>query len=224
MPTRIIDLSHPIHDGMPTFPVAWHPYVEVTQLGRHGIEARETRKIVLGTHTGTHVDAPLHFIPGGSSVDALPLELLTGPARLVDLAPWTEKQAFDAAFLARALGDEAPVPRLVLRTGFSRFWGTLPYFTRNPFLTADAAQFLIDRGVRLLGMDLPQIDSADHGRGCSPDSPNHRIMLGQGCHFVENLTNLEQLRGPVFEWIVAPLPLRGGDGATCRSLAIEEDP
>lgn len=217
---KVIELSHPIHDGMPTFPVAWHPYVEVTQLGRHGIEARETRKITIGTHTGTHVDAPLHFIPGGAPVDALPLDLLCGPAQLLDMGPWEEKQAFDMDYFEANLGDRV-LPRLVLRFRFSHLWGTQAYFTRNPYLTAAAAQWLVDKGVRLLGMDLPQVDSADHGRGCSQDSPNHRIMLGQGCYFVENLTNLDQIEGDTFEWIVAPLRLRGGDGATCRSLAVE---
>lgn len=217
---KTIDLSHPIHNGMPTFPVAWHPYVEVTQLGRHGIEQRETRRIVLGTHTGTHVDAPSHFIPGGGTIDNIPLELLCGPAVLLDMGDYEEKQAFDTDFFVKHLEDGA-LPRLVLRFNWSRHWGTLKYFTHNPFITENAAQWLIDRGVRMLGMDVPQVDSPDHGRGCNKDSPNHKIMLGQGCYFVENLVNLEKISGKTFEWIVAPLRLQGGDGAPCRSVAIE---
>ena len=81
---KIIDLSLPIEEGMMTFPTHWHPVVEVTVLGRHGIEGRETRKIVLGTHTGTHADAPRHFIPNGGTIDEIPLEILIGPASVAD--------------------------------------------------------------------------------------------------------------------------------------------
>ena len=64
-----------IEEGMQTFAAHWHPFVEITQLGRHGIENRESRKLTFGTHTGTHIDAPRHFIPGGQTVDRVPLEL-----------------------------------------------------------------------------------------------------------------------------------------------------
>ena len=79
MKRRIVDLTYPIHEGMTTYPTHWHPVVEVTQLGRHGIENRETRKLVLGTHTGTHMDAPLHFIPGGNTIENLDLQKCVGP-------------------------------------------------------------------------------------------------------------------------------------------------
>ena len=62
---KITDLSLTLEEGMMTFPTHWHPVVEITILGRHGVEGRETRKLVLGTHVGTHADAPLHFIPKG---------------------------------------------------------------------------------------------------------------------------------------------------------------
>src|SRR5215470_18846099 len=75
---RIVDLSYLLHDGMTTYPVHWSPPFEVTQLGRHGIEGRESRKIVMGTHTGTHVDAPRHFIPNGKTIDELPLDIFMG--------------------------------------------------------------------------------------------------------------------------------------------------
>ncbi|MDP6560837.1 MAG: cyclase family protein, partial [Candidatus Binatia bacterium] len=80
MTREIIDLTFPIHEGMQTFPVHWHPVVEITQLGRLDVEARETRKMVLGTHTGTHMDAPRHFIEGGKTIDEVTLDILVGPA------------------------------------------------------------------------------------------------------------------------------------------------
>lgn len=216
---RVIDLTHPIHSGMPTYPVAWHPYVEVTQLGRLGIEKRESRRIVMGTHSGTHVDAPSHFVPGGASIDEIPLELLSGPAGMLDLRHCGEKEEVGVEFFRQHLAEKCPA-RLILRFGWSNRWGALDYYTHNPFLSQEAGQWLIDRGVRMLGMDVPQVDSPDHGRGCDKDSPLHKIMLGQGCYFVENLTNLDQLDQMEFEWVVSPLKIVDGDGGPCRTYAV----
>mgnify|MGYP001167410200 CR=1 FL=1 len=220
MPRRIIDLTYAIHEGMTTFPVHWHPFVEITQLGRHGIENRETRKVILGTHTGTHMDAPLHFIREGHTIDQVPLELMVGPARLVDFSHAKSKQEFGVVDFKRALGRERP-ERLVLRFDWSRHWGALKYYNEQPFISEDAGQWLIDRGVRLLGMDTPQVDSPDNGRTGPKDSPLHKIMLGQGCWFVEYMTNLKKIKNPIFEFIVLPLKILGADGAPCRCLAVD---
>ena len=84
---KITDLSLTLEEGMMTFPTHWHPVVEITILGRHGVEGRETRKLVLGTHVGTHADAPLHFIPQGKGIDQVPLDVLVGPARVLNFTP-----------------------------------------------------------------------------------------------------------------------------------------
>lgn len=75
---KIIDLSYEIEEGMPTFPAHWHTHVKITILGRHFIEGRETRKICFSTHTGTHIDAPKHFIKNGRSINSIPLSKLVG--------------------------------------------------------------------------------------------------------------------------------------------------
>ncbi len=219
MKRHIIDLSYMLEEGMTTFPVHWHPVVEITQLGRHGIENRESRRLVLGTHTGTHVDAPRHFVPGGSTIEFMPLDLMVGPARVVDFSRAKPKQEFNVDDFRKALGREKP-RRLVMRFDWSRFWGTMAYYQTQPFISEEAAQWLIDRGVRLLGMDTAQADSPDNGRTGPKDSPVHKIMLRQGCYFLEYLTNLKQIPAPNFELIVAPLRLKEGDGATARALAV----
>ncbi|HYE86935.1 MAG TPA: cyclase family protein [Vicinamibacterales bacterium] len=221
MTPRIIDLSYPIHEGMTTFPVHWHLPVEITQLARHGIENRETRKIVMGTHCGTHIDAPRHFIPNGPTIDTISLDLLVGPARVLNFTPiTTAKQRFDVDDFASRLGDERPL-RLILRFDWSDHWGTMKYYSDQPYISEEAAQWLVDRGVRLLAMDTPQVDSPDHGRTGPKDSPNHKIMLGQGCIFVEYCTNLRQLTRSEVELVVAPLNILGSDGSPARVMAIE---
>ncbi|MDX6769811.1 MAG: cyclase family protein [Elusimicrobiota bacterium] len=217
---RIIDLSFPIHEGMTTFPSHWHPLVEVSQLGRHGIEDRESRKLVIGTHTGTHVDAPLHFVRGGTTIDKLPLDLMTGPASLVDL-PSRPKEEVGLPALKAALKGKKPARRLLLRWRWSRHWGTMRYYTEAPYLSVEACRWLVASGVKLLGTDTPSVDCHDHGWRTANDAPNHRAMLGRGLFLIEYLNDLDKLRKTTFELTVAPLNILGADGAPARVLAVE---
>lgn len=218
---RIIDLTYPIHEGMTTFPVHWHPVVEITQLARHGIENRETRKITIGTHCGTHIDAPRHFIPDGPTLEHIRLEWLIGPARVLDFTPVTQpKQVFGVEEFVKRLGAERP-ERLILRFDWSDHWGTMKYYTDQPFITEEAGHWLVERGVRVLAMDTPQVDSPDHGRTGPKDSPLHKIMLSAGVVFVEYCTNLRLISRPEVELVVLPLNIVGSDGAPARVVAIE---
>lgn len=217
---RIVDLTYPIHEGMTTFPSHWHPVVEVTILGRHGIENRETRKVVLGTHTGTHCDAPRHFVPGGQTVDDLRLETLIGPAVVVDLSKSCPSQELDVADLEKELGRRE-VERLVLRFDWSDHWGTREYYTAHPFISEAAARWVVDRGVKLLAMDTPMPDNPANGWGSDRDSPNHKILLGSGVILVEYLCNLRELSRSEIDLVVLPLKIKEGDGAPARCVAVE---
>lgn len=222
MTRRIIDLSFPIHEGMTTFPTHWHPVVEITQLGRHGIEGRESRKMLIGTHTGTHLDAPRHFIPGGATVDQLALDVFVGPATVVDFSYADPLQEMQVEDFVRQLGDARP-ERVVMRFDWSDHWGMLKYYMEQPYISDAAAQWLVNRGVRLLAMDTPQADSPKNGRNSERDSPVHKILLGAGVIKLEYLTNLRALRSREIDLIALPLNILGGDGAPVRCVAIEQD-
>lgn len=219
MSRRIVDLSFSIHEGMTTFPVHWHPVVEITQLGRHGIEGRESRKLLLGTHTGTHVDAPRHFIPGGATIDELPLDIFVGPATVIDFSHAQPLQEMQIADFASQLGDARP-ERLVLRFDWSDHWGTPRYYAEQPYISDDAARWLVARGIRLLAMDTPQADSPRNGRGAQRDSPVHKILLGAGVIQLEYLANLRQLDVTEIELIALPLNILAGDGSPVRCVAV----
>lgn len=221
MATRKIDLTLMLHEGMVTFPVHWHPVVEITQLGRHGVEGRETRKFTLGTHTGTHLDAPRHFIPGGSTVDEIPIETLVGPAVLVDFTDCPPFGEVDVADFEAQLGECRP-ERLVMRFGWSKRWGGLDYYSDHPYISNAAAEWLVARGVKLLAMDTPMPDNPANGRLSEIDSPVHKILLGAGMILVEYLNSLEELRTREFELIVLPLKILGADGCPVRCVAVEE--
>lgn len=217
---RIVDLTYPIHEGMTTFPVHWHPVVEIAVMGRHGIENRETRKVLLGTHTGTHCDAPRHFVPGGASLDEIPLSTFIGPAVVLDLSGSERLREVSVGDLERKLGARRP-ERLVLRYDWSRHWGTMEFYRGNPHLAVAAAQWLVGRGVRLLAMDTPMPDNPAHGRDSDCDSPVHKVLLGAGVILVEYLCNLDQLSRDEVDLVVLPLKVAGADGAPVRCVAIE---
>ena len=219
MGLRIIDLTMSIEEGMQTFPTYWHPFVEITQLGRHGLENRETRKLVLGTHTGTHIDAPRHFIPGGDTVDQIPLEQLVGEASVLDLSSFGSGMEVGPEDLERIIGKR-PVTRVLLQFNWDRHLGSESYYNDSPFLSEKAAQWLVDHGCRLLGMDTAMPDNPKNGRGCSNDSPNHKILLGNNVILLEYMVNLAALNQPVVQLIVAPLKILGGDGSPVRAFAI----
>jgi arylformamidase len=216
---KIIDLSLVIEEGMMTFPTPWHPVVEITILGRHGIEGRETRKIVLGTHIGTHADAPRHFVPNGGTIDEIPLDVLIGPATVVDFTDCRPLQEIDVSDLKRKIGEKIPA-RLILRTGWSEYFGNLKFYNEYPFFSEGAAKWLVEQGVQLIAMDTPSPDNPAHSRGTAKDSPNHKVLLGAGVVLVEYLTNLKALTQTEVELIVMPLKLKGCDGSPARCAAI----
>lgn len=203
-----------------TFPTPWHPVVEITILGRHGIEGRETRKLVLGTHVGTHADAPRHFIPNGATIDQVPLDVLIGPATVADFQNCGPLHEIGIADLKQRLGDKKPV-RLILRTGWSEYFGNMKFYNEYPFLSEDAAHWLVEKGVRLIAMDTPSPDNPAHSRGTPRDSPNHKVLLGAGVVLVEYLTNLKSVTAQEVDLIVMPLRLKGCDGSPARCVAIE---
>ena len=219
MTRKIVDLTMAIHEGMQTFPTHWHPFVEITQLGRHGIENRETRKLTLGTHTGTHLDAPKHFIADGYTVDHIQLEQINGPCILLDFSDVPEKTGLTAADVRRKVNGRS-VERVLFRFDWCRMLGRFEYYTEQPYLEEEAAQWLVDHGCKMIGLDVAMPDNPANGKGSSNDSPNHKIFLGNNVIIVEYLVNLKAIGTGPFDIIVAPLKIKDGDGAPCRCFAI----
>lgn len=219
MTKKIIDLSMILEEGMISFPQPWHPIVEIVQLGRHEVEGRETRKITMGTHTGTHIDAPRHFIPDAPTVDEIPLDQINGLASVVNLTAFGPGQEVGLSDLEKALGDRS-AERVLLRFDWERMIGSLDYYYKSPYLSEDAAKWLIEKGCKLLGMDTPMPDNPENGRGCTKDSPNHKILLGAGAILVEYMVNLSAIDRDEVNIIVAPIKVKEGDGAPARVFAI----
>lgn len=165
-------------------------------------------RMELGTHTGTHVDAPLHFVDGGAGADRLPLDALVGPAVVADArgAPGD----IDAAALA-ALGVPPGTERLLLRTRNGDLWDRGAFTRDYAGVADDAARELVAMGVRLLGIDYLSIaPSAD-------PAPTHRTLLEAGVVVVEGL-DLRAAPAGTYELVCLPLRIEGADGAPARAL------
>ncbi len=209
--SRLIDLSHPLYNGSPSWPgdpgITFAPHCTLERDG-----CRVTR-LSMGTHQGTHADAPAHFLPAGSGIDAAPLSAFYGPARILHL-PRGKGEAITAADLARF--DEALVPgaRILIATGWDARWGTDGFFTEGPFLLPDAAGLLAERRIALLGLDTatPAPENAEEV---------HRILMEAGITILESLANLGDCPD-AFTLCAFPLRLKGLDGSPVRAVAVAD--
>jgi arylformamidase len=164
----------------------------------------------LGAHSGTHIDAPMHFVRDGASIDRVSLEPLIGPARVIDIPDGV--QAITAAELNRHRWKGSP--RVVFRTRSSlRGWMHSSTFHRDfAYVAPDAAQLLADAGVQLVGIDY--ISAEQFG---APAPMTHRILLGKGIPIVEGLA-LEGVRAGDYDLIVLPMKVGGHEGAPARAV------
>ena len=156
-------------------------------------------------HSGTHVDAPSHFLAGGASVDQLPLEILLGKARVVDLKVLDRIRRKD---LEEAdLRDDI---RVLLKTRMSGQLRTREFQAGFVSLAEDAAAYLVQAGLKLVGIDYLSIDPHD-----STDWPAHRLLLGAGVVVIEGL-DLSEVEAGEYEMACLPLRIEGAEAAPAR--------
>lgn len=222
--TEIVDLGHPLYTGMPCHAAEVTAFWTVdsfaktrrTSQGRMGLH---NKMMLLSEHTGTHLDAPSHFDEGGLSVDEIPLERLILPGHLLDLTHKRPHEAIEPADLEaaeRAAGRVVgPGTVVIARTGQDAAWGTPDFFTERPYITAEAARWLVGRHVTLFGTDLIAIDDPEEWW-----EPTHTAFLTGGLPFVQQLNNLGRLVGRAFTFVVLPLPMRGGTASPVRPVAL----
>jgi arylformamidase len=200
---RIHDVTVPLVPGMLAYP--GDPPFEIEPVAPAGGAPYRLSRMVLTTHTGTHVDAPAHFIAGGSTVDQLPLEILLGKARVVELSA---RERVERAHLeALDLSDDL---RVLLKTRMSGQALKPHYQEDHVYLTADAAHYLAQAGIKLVGFDYLSIDRSD-----SADFPSHHALLGAGVIVVEGL-DLSEVEPGEYDMACLPLRLGGGDAAPAR--------
>jgi arylformamidase len=208
----IHDISLPVSESLVIWP--GDPSVRITQpmhLDRGDLYT--VSRLELGAHTGTHVDAPAHFVRGGAGVDRLDLDLLVGPARVVH-APEARVLTPD---VLESLSIPSGTERLLFRTRNSERWarGEQGFWEDYVGITDAGARWLIARGVRLIGIDYLSISTYDD------PVPPHQTLLGAGVIIVEGL-NLSGIAPGEYRLVCLPIKLVGGDGAPARTILIQE--
>lgn len=204
--TKVIDVTVPLSPAVPTFPGDPRFHMEFAHRITEG-EPYNVARISLGAHSGTHVDAPYHFLADGATVDQLPLEILMGKARVVDLQG---KEKIERADLeALDLRDDI---RVLIKTRMS---GQLrkPEFQEDfVYLTPDAAQYLVQAGIKLVGIDYLSIEKFG-----SRDFAAHHALLGAGVVVIEGL-DLSEVEPGEYDLTCLPMLIAGADGAPARVI------
>ncbi len=206
---RIYDISLPVASGGLVYPGNPEIHIELQQAIARGASANVSR-IDFGSHTATHVDAPRHFIDDGPGADALPLDVMMGPALLIHVDP--ELLAVTPEQLREH--DLTHVSRILIRTRNSSFIHE-PEFRRNfTYLAPEAAAYLVEQGVKLVGVDYLSVEQFHSGH-----HRTHHILLEHGVVIIEGL-DLNEPPAGVYELRCLPLKLVGLDGAPARVVLL----
>ncbi|MBI2847202.1 MAG: cyclase family protein [Chloroflexi bacterium] len=208
---KVYDISVPIYPGMTIYPgdepVSIAPRAQI----KKG-DAYNTSHLSLGSHTGTHIDAPHHFFEGAKGVDELPLNILLGKAWVCEVK---NPRGITASTLSRA-GIPQGTSRLLLKTRNSLLWSNREFQKDYVYLRPAAARWLVERGVRLVGIDYLSLE-----RFGSRISAAHLTLLKAGAIIVEGL-NLKDIRPGEYTLVCLPLKIVGCDGAPARAALIDE--
>ncbi|MEN6298942.1 MAG: cyclase family protein [Anaerolineaceae bacterium] len=210
---QIIDISVPITTDMPVWP--GDPAVAIEWCAEIGpVSDVNITKISFGVHTGTHIDAPLHFLPGGGSLDTLDLGDMIGPVQVFEIPD-------DIGIISADVFMDLPeiiCPRLLFKTRNSRLWGQKPSVFNPEYVGLDesAAIFLVDHDVHLVGIDYLSIAPFD-----APE-PTHKVLLSHDIVILECL-DLSKVQAGFYNLICLPINLPEREGAPVRAVLVKEN-
>jgi arylformamidase len=211
--THVIDVSLSLGPNLLVWP--GNPGILVTPSSRiSNGDASNVSEIRLGSHTGTHVDPPYHFLDDGATAERLPLDVLVGQAVVADLRGRSGAIGKDEL---EGLSIPEDTERLLLRTDNSKLWATdIRRFPEGYVsLSEDGARWVVEHGIRLIGIDFLSIEA----RG-APGHPTHLALLEAGVVILEGL-DLSEVQAGTYTLICLPLKVAGGDGAPARAVLLE---
>ncbi len=212
---KAVDLTHTLHNGMPVYPGDPSPTFEpYATLAKNGVNLT---KMTLGSHTGTHLDAPRHFIENGLGIDEIPPAKLIGESYVADLSSKSIGTGINAQDLRQKLeGRIAGDDIVICYTGCSEHWGDESVSRNYTYLTGDAANYLVSKKVRAVGIDFLSVEKFK-----APEPVAHKILLSNGIFIIESLSNaVKQFVESRILLVCTPIKLLNGDGAPARVIAI----
>lgn len=220
---EIIDLTLPITTGMSVPPANQKtlPPVEFRLYRSQEENGIQVGFYQSGIHAGTHLDAPIHLMAGGKTIDQLDLGYFIGEGYCIDCSQVKPNEPVTAAMLEPAADKVRPGMMVFLYTGWSeKMFGNPDYWSESPYLGEDAAQWLVDHGAKVAGFDFFQEIAAKPEKNDPKDFHVHHIILGNGCLNIEHLTNLSAVVNTEFDVIALPLKLIGAEGSPTRVVAL----
>ncbi len=213
---EMVDLSRIIYDGMPKIPILPDVHVQRCISLEKGQPLNVT-ELSLPCHAGTHVDAPIHIVPNGKSIEELPLDAFVGPGAVIAV----KKKGGEEVTAADLEKSGVAVSRgdiLMLCTGWDEKFES-PDYNLHPYLSVDAAKWMVEKGVKLFGIDCITVDLPTPLRQKGFDFPVHRILLGNGVLIAENVANLGRIVGRKTRILALPLRVKGSDAGHARIVA-----
>jgi len=214
---KIVDLTLTVSDKIPTFPgspqPSFIPWENVKEDG-YNLEL-----LFLSTHTGTHMDAPYHFLEKGAKIHEISLKKLVSEAVLIKSKKKNGESItkIDIQKFEKKHGKIAGFSSVIFYTGWQRNLQKKYYFTKNPGLSVSAAKYLASKKINLVGIDSPSIDL-----GKDSKFSVHQTFAKKGILIVENLANLEKIKSSKFHLVVLPLKLKNATGSPVRAIAFVE--
>lgn len=215
---EIVDLSLPVDASTVVYPGDPQPRVHVhSTVERDGFNLL---RLELGSQTGTHVDAPYHFDDAGARIDEVDLRRFAGPAVVVDATDLPPRGRITPGHLAHVRDRLGPGAVVLLRTGWTRHYGTPTWFA-HPFLDVAACRELLAAGVRTIGVDAVNLDETPDEDHPGEGYPCHHLVAEVGGIIAENLTDLDRVEALVDPLVcLFPVRLSGADGAPVRAVAM----
>ena len=212
---KIIDLTHPIRSGMMSYP--GDPEIKLTEALTHEKDYCHVDLLHFGSHTGTHIDAPYHFLKDGKRISDFPVSRFIGNGIVIDLQHKKAKEAILPEDLQPLLGQIRRGGFVVLQTGWYRKFGR-PEYLDHPYISGAAAQLLVDRGISIIAVDFLNVDPTRWEQWEA-----HPVFLSNDVLIVENLNNTLELRPEKqYDFFFAPISLQDSDGGPIRAVAAEK--
>jgi len=201
---KLIDVSVPIDANLPSYPGNTPFTLEAIKRIARG-DSSNVSSLHMSVHAGTHVDAPRHFFDNAIGIDALPLDMLLGRTRVIDVR--TRKGIGPDELSAVDLSEDV---RVLIKTVNSRLWGTPEFHQDYVGVTEAGARYIVEHGIKLVGVDYLSVEEFK-----KPGAPAHHALLGGGTIVIEGL-NLRDVEPGVYEMFCLPLRIVGADGAPAR--------
>ncbi|MFH0991679.1 MAG: cyclase family protein [bacterium] len=205
---NVIDLTHPIDSALRVY-FPWHPATSLERTANFSEHRCEVTRLSIGTHTGTHIDAPSHVFQGMPTIDQYDPALWYSHAMVLDFSPRESRRAITKEELQQKFNVQQS--GVVLKTGWDKFFGREDYYQTYPPLSPEAAEYLAALGTTVVAADTPFT------------LETHYILLKQGIPLITNLNNTAHLHEGRITLVAAPLLIKGADGAPARVFAIEEE-